>query len=248
MTRRTNWQPADYRLPLDIAAGEGIRPSFVEAVSERTCRTGFDQPGFCLVDLGRGTSSERQRALMVELKQALAERHQVETGRTLVYQSATRFDQQVTTKLHRDGGPEECFLMLGYEPTPVASQVALADSALCAADLGLTEAELLERHNPMFFEGEELLSPYITRLDDFDHTAFQILLVNNSLARPDGSRPAWKGVLHTAAIPSPDPAAIRIINSSLIASVPDGSPEPVTEKELSDFLTTTSVPRRGYAA
>lgn len=245
MTRRTNWRPADYRLSLD---GGRLGRSLVDAVGERTCRTSFDQPGFCLVDLGRGGSSEGQRALMVELKEALAEIHQAHAGRTLVYQSATRFDQQVTTKLHRDGGPDECFLMLGYEPTRVVSQVALADSALCAADLGLTETELLERHNPMFFEGEELLSPYITRLDDFDHSAFQILLVNNSLAAPDRSGPVWKGVLHTAAIPSPDPAAIRIINSSLIASVPVGSLEPVTAAELSEFLATTAVHRRGYAA
>lgn len=246
MNRRTNWQPADYRLEL---FSESLDPAFVDTVHRKVCRTTFDQPGFCLIDLGREISSARQRATMVELMRALSTLERDSTGRRLAYQSATRFDQQGTTKLHRDGGPDECFLMLGYEPTTVPSEVALADSALCAADLGITETELLEQHNPMFHEGEELLHPYTTRVDAFDRTAFQILLINNSMTGPghDG-RPAWKGVLHTATILAPDPSASRVINSSLIVSLPEGAPEPFSAADLNEFLTTAPVLRRGYPA
>lgn len=244
MTTPTRWQPSDYRVELPTTS---LTRTLVEAIHRLVCRTTFDQPGFCLVDLGRPTSSLRQRALMVELMRAMAEIERTTTGRRLAYQSATRFDQQGTTKLHRDGGPEECFLMLGYEPTTVPSEVALADSARCAADLGITETEFLEQHNPMFHEGEELLRPYLTRLDAFDWTAFQILLINNSLtlSHHDG-RPAWKGVLHTATILAPDPSASRVINSSLIVSLPEGAPEPFSEDDLEEFLTTDTVLRRGY--
>jgi len=246
MAPRTNWQPVDYRIAF---LGESLDRSLVESVHRKVCRIGFDQPGFCLVDLGREVSSAGQRGLMVELMRALAEHERESAGRRLAYQSATRFDQQGTTKLHRDGGPDECFLMLGYEPTPVPSEVALADSALCAVDLGITEQELLERHNPMFFEGEELLRPYTTRLEAFDRTAFQILLVNNSMTASDGGpRSPWKGVLHTATILAPDPSASRVINSSLIVSLPEGVPEPFGAAELQEFQTTTSIHRRGYAA
>lgn len=244
MPHPTRWQPSDYRVEQPAAS---LDRTLVETIHRLVCRTTFDQPGFCLLDLGRHTSALRQRALMVELMRELAEIERTSTGRRLAYQSATRFDQQGTTKLHRDGGPDECFLMLGYEPTTVPSEVALADSARCAADLGITETELLEQHNPMFHEGEELLRPYLTRLDAFDRTSFQILLINNSLtaARHDGRLP-WKGVLHTATILAPDPSASRVINSSLIVSLPEGAPEPFSENDLNEFLTTDSVLRRGY--
>ena len=89
--------------------------SVARSVYMRTCRTSFDQPGFCVLNAGNELDSSAFRQLMIDLKDAMSLIHQTETGRTLHYLSATRFDQQTSTKLHLDGGPEECFLMLGYE-------------------------------------------------------------------------------------------------------------------------------------
>ena len=119
----------------------------------RTCRHEFDQPGFCLLNAGRALDSMGFRRLMADLKQAMAEIHEARTGNTLVYLSAARFDQQTTTKPHLDGGPQECFLMLGYEPSAVDAKLEIADYSKCAFDLGLTPQEFLAKHNPMFQAG-----------------------------------------------------------------------------------------------
>src|SRR5690606_40362658 len=129
-------------------------------VYERTCRTNFDAPGFCVINIGHEIGSVAFRHLMVELKRAMAAIHEVVSGRTLVYLSAARFDQQTTTKPHLDGGPAECFLMLGYEPSEVDAELEISDYAKCAFDRGLTPQEFLARHNPMFNAGYEMLRPY----------------------------------------------------------------------------------------
>ena len=77
--------------------------------------------------------------------------------------SAGRFDQQVTTRLHRDGGPDECFLMLGYEPSAIVAEIGIADYSKCAHDMGLSASEFLDHYNPMFAAGEDLLRPYTRR-------------------------------------------------------------------------------------
>ena len=45
-----------------------------------------------------------------------------------------RFDSQTTTKFHLDGAPDEAFLMLGYEASPVRSELAIADYSKAARD------------------------------------------------------------------------------------------------------------------
>ncbi len=132
-------------------------------IYDRVCRTDFSAPGFCLVTVEGCSDSVLFRQLMVDLKEAMSQIH-LRTGNRLGYLSAGRFDQQVTTKFHLDGGPPECFLMLGYEPSSVESKVEIADYSRCASDLGLTPQEFLERHNPMFQSGYDLLRPYITTI------------------------------------------------------------------------------------
>ena len=67
----------------------------------------FDVPGFYVIDLSPKASSESLRQVMLTLKDGMREIHNARTGRDLVFLSAGRFDQQVTTRLHRDGGPDE---------------------------------------------------------------------------------------------------------------------------------------------
>jgi hypothetical protein len=172
--------------------------------------------------------------------------HEEIMGKTLIYLSAARFDQQTTTKLHLDGGPEECFLMLGYEPSGIDSVFEVADYTRCAVDLRLTPSEFLARHNPMFVAGAATLHSYVTRIPCFSSSDFQIICVNNSSAPYDGNRPTWQGMLHTATIHSPDASKRRVINSTMIASVELGTPDVVTEAEQSEFVSTSLVRRRGY--
>jgi hypothetical protein len=183
---------------------------------------------------------------MVQLQRAMSLVHQAIADKALVYVSAARFDQQTTTRLHRDGGPEESFLMLGYEPSAVASELQIADYARCAFDLGLSPKEFLVRHNPMFQAGHELLMPYTTRIPCFSRTNYQIAFINNSCAPYSEARAAWQGTLHTATIVNPDDAQRRVINSTMLASVPKGSPENLSPAELDEFVHTWAVRRQGY--
>lgn len=219
--------------------------SLARNVYEQTCRTDVDRSGYSVINLPPTADSVTLRQAMVQLKRQLAEQHRTQTGRTLVYLSAGRFDQQQTTRPHRDGGPEQSLLMLGYEPTTVVSTLDVLDYSRCARELGLTPDEFMQHHNPMFAGGFELLQPYTTRVP-LSTDRFQIVCINNSSAAFSDSQPAWQGVLHTASILQPDDSQRRVINSTMIASVPLDTPEPVSEDQLTDFLTTSTVRRRGY--
>src|SRR2546425_5811636 len=214
----TLWSPADFcttaTAPTDA---EDPSPSALAAsVYDRVCRTNFNSPGFCLIDLGANTSSQWLRRLMVALKRQMDCIHRSRAGRALVFLSVGRFDQQVTTKPHRDGGPDECFLMLGYEPSHVPAELAISDYSKCAHDMGLTPSEILENHNPMFAAGEQLLQPYTTRVSCFSNRSFQILLINNSIAPYSQDATSWQGVLHTATIQKQSDVLRRVVNSTMI--------------------------------
>jgi len=193
----------------------------------RTCRVGFDEPGFCVLNAGQDMDSVAFRQLMVDLKCAMAAIHESTTGKTLAYLSAGRFDQQETTRPHLDGGPEECFLMLGYEPSEIGSELEIFDYAKCAFDLGLTPGEFMARHNPMFSADHDILRPYATRIPCFSKGDYQVVCINNSSAPYSESQPAWQGTLHAATIPAPDASERRVVNSTMIASVSAGTPDEV---------------------
>jgi hypothetical protein len=221
-------------------------PTLAADVYQRTCRTDFDAPGFCVLNLGNSLDSVACRKLMVELQRAMAAIHQSVAGDTLIYLSAARFDQQTTTKPHLDGGPEQCFLMLGYEPSEVDAELEIVDYAKCAYDLGLSPKEFMARHNPMYRSGHEILRPYSTRIPCFSRSDFQIVCINNSSAPYSPSEPAWQGTLHTATILTPDESKRRVVNSTMIAPAPPGTPDALTEAEQQEFITTSIVRRRGY--
>lgn len=214
-----------------------------EAVYHRVFRTDFSEPGFALIDLGPDCGSEKQRQLMVELKNEFSQLERTHRGRELIYQSLTRFDQQVTTKPHRDGGPDESILMLGYEPSLIESRLEMSDYSKCAHDLGVTPAEFLNRFNPMFSEGRDRLVTYTTPIDEFDNGAFQIVIINNSMKQLGEG---LVGVLHTATILNPNPDLSRVINSTMLAVVPQGEGGGRDAYEQNDFLTTAVVRRPVY--
>jgi hypothetical protein len=239
------WAPGHYCLTAPPDPADSRLPDLAAAVYGRACRNDFEMPGFCLVDLGPGATSGSLREVMIGLKRELQEIH-AGSSRGLIWLSAGRFDQQVTTRFHRDGGPEQCLLILGYEPSPIRSDFSLADFSRCAFDLGITPAQFLERHNPMFVAGEELLRPYTTRVACFSNAHYQILVINNSVAEWSIEHRTWQGVLHTATILNPSEAHRRVVNSTMVASVQIGAPSPVTDNDIHEFATTSIVRQHGY--
>ncbi len=221
-------------------------PALAREVYRRTCRTDFSEPGFCLVNLGTALDSHTFRRMMVDLKREMAVIHEAEWGRTLQYLSLGRFDQQTSTKPHLDSGPEECFLMLGYEPSEVPSVLEISDYSKCAFEMELTPQEILTKHNPMFQSGYQMLRPYTMRLPCFSEADFQIVCINNSFAPFSTEKSVWQGTLHNATVIAPDESKRRVINSTLIASAPIGAKEMILKSEEDEFIETTMVRRRDY--
>jgi len=229
-----------------------LRPSALDFhaiaadVYDRTCRTHFDAPGFCVVNVGASMQSVAFRRLMVDIKREMAAIHQSRSGETLIYLSAARFDQQESTKPHLDGGPDECFLMLGYEPSEISSELELSDYSKCAYDLGLSPKDFMTKHNPLFKTGQDLLKPYVTRIPCFSTDHFQIVCINNSSAPFSADGTTWQGTLHTAIITKSDESKRRVINSTMIARAPLGSCDLIDEAAIHYFIQTSEVKRRGY--
>lgn len=215
-------------------------------IYERTCRTHFDAPGFCVINVGASITPVAFRQLMVDIKREMATIHQTRSDETLIYLSAARFDQQESTKPHLDGGPDECFLMLGYEPSEISSELEISDYSRCAHDLGLSPKDFMAKHNPMFKSGQDSLKPYVTRIPCFSTNDFQIVCINNSSAPLSADGTTWQGTLHTATITTPDESKRRVINSTMIARAPLGSCDLFDESALQYYIHTSEVKRRGY--
>src|SRR5437764_7680534 len=115
--------------PADLASGtEALAARLVPVV----CRTDFSQPGYALLDLGPVLDPPRFRAAVIALAAALGDAFRNRDGRALWLMWRNRFDQQVSTRPHRDGAPDESVLLLGYEPTEVVSRLTLYDFSRAA--------------------------------------------------------------------------------------------------------------------
>lgn len=197
-------------------------------------RTDFSAPGVALLSF-RDISSRDLRAAMWTLKNALSALHHGATGKHLVYLSMGRFDSQTTTKFHLDGAPDEAFLMLGYEASPVQSELAIADYSRAAHDWGITPQKLLEERNPMYADNEKKLMPYAATLSAFDPAHSHILLLNNSSLPYSTESKNALGVMHQATIIS-DSQSRRIINSTMITTAFNLVDEPINAEKQQQFL------------
>ncbi len=175
---------------------------------------------------------------MVSLKQELSRLFELRWGEPLQYLSLGRFDQQASTKLHLDGGPERSLLMLGYEPTEVASELLIADYTACARRLGISPAAFMVDHNPMFQAAESVLEDDILRINDWAEDRCRIVVINNSCV-PENHPRFTAGVLHGAHILKPDPTKRRVINSTML--VPGAQDEERTAGSVHEFLTTDAI-------
>lgn len=222
---------ADYVInqPANASAGD-----FAQSIYKLVCRCDFSKPGFALLRQKEVNSASKHRTDILELKQALSSIHQEKSGLKLGWSSMSRFDQKNTTKFHRDGGPDQSLLILGYEPSKVRSEISIADYSKCAYKLGLSPEEFLASHNPMHDEGLKLLAPYTHKLTEFDPKIFQILILNNSNTAHESGYDAWQGVLHCAVVEA-NPAP-RTVNSTSVCPMPPNQNEEVTDKQILEFL------------
>lgn len=212
--------------------------AFVDLVFASVFRQGLAHPGFALIDFGSGYSSEGLRESMVELKKACNQKAMAVYGKQLEHQWMGRFDQQATTKFHRDNAPDQSFLMLGYEPSAIRSRLFMADYAQLIHELGISEKTYFESHNPMYIEGEKALLPYTTAIESFDNTHFQIVFLNNS-----HSETATPGLFHKAEMIDENPALPRIVNSMMMALGSPSVSNHAEEEEESAFVLTSKISR-----
>jgi len=199
-------------------------PAVTAEVFARVWRTALDQPGFALLRFTREVSSRELRRAMVELVAAFPV--------PFVPERFGRFDQQVSSRFHRDGAPPASLLVLGYEPTAVRSRFWIADASVAAHAAGMGLTEYLAANNPMFPAGETALAPFVMELD-LPHGEAFLIIANNSLLPLGSGNPL--GVLHKAVIPSPDPAGRRVINS--IGFTPADAVNGLPASERERFLT-----------
>lgn len=147
-----------------------------------------------------------------------------------------RFDQQVSTKFHRDGGPEKSLLLLGYELSRVRSRFYVVDACRASVATGQGVNAFLTVNNPMFPDSEHALAGVVTEVI-WPHDRGAIVVVNNSLL-PDDRRNCLLGLLHKGWIEHPDPTATRVINS--IGAMPandDTGRLAVAAEQVERFLT-----------
>jgi hypothetical protein len=213
-----------------------------EKVFDLVWRFDFAAPGFCLLDTEPGVDSHTLRSWMVALKQRLSEINVRRGGKPFLFASMSRFDQQVTTKFHLDGAPAESMLILGYEPSNVASRLFLADYIRAAFDLGITPQQFLSDFNPMYKRGEELLGCYVTELPQPADGHSRILVVNNSSLSFTEGRTNPLGVMHKAIIVTPNEAERRIVNSTMVVTEGDE----ISADKQEEFVRTDKISQKNY--
>lgn len=214
-----------------------IDADIIDKVYVNVFRRDYEHSGFAVLSFKDDMGSELLRRNMIALKRGLSERCEHDFGEELDYSWLTRFDQQTTTKYHRDNAPEDSFLLLGYEPTNIESRLLFADYHQFISDNNIPVDEYYERHNPMFKDGEDELTPYITEVEDFNKSTYKIVIINNS----DLNSEKTFGVLHKAEMITKDLSQARVVNSMMLYLKPADTPLSKTRKDEMQFIATDEI-------
>lgn len=205
---------------------------------EKVLRMHTEAPGFAWLSLGTSYGSLALRQKMVELKNALDECCQKQFGLPLTYQWLGRFDQQSTTKFHIDHAPDQSFLLLGYEPSHIDSQLLIADYPAYAKARGWSLEHFFEQFNPLQAGSDAELEAFSTRVDGFQKDTYNIVLLNNS----NGTAPPHTlGVMHKAVVPHPNKQLPRVINSMMLQMTSKQHAASFSMEEVNTFLSTDSI-------
>jgi len=200
-------------------------------------RTSIEKPGFVHLDFGTQIDSYKLRAIMVGLKKELSKFTTEKFKKALKYQWLGRFDQQVSTKYHLDNAGDQSFLMLGYEPSEIESELFLADYVKFSQDYNIEPSDYFNKYNPIFSDHETILKPYVTEIKPFKSNTCKIVLINNSNSKSESET---LGLLHMARITKPDKSLSRVINSMML-SMTNEVDEHETEINEIEFKTTDKI-------
>jgi len=191
-------------------------------------RTNTDKAGFVHLDFGKQIGSNQLRTIMVDLKTELSRFTTKQFNKTLTYQWLGRFDQQVTTPYHLDNAGDQSFLMLGYEPSEIESELYLADYHKFSQENETASNHHFDKSNPIYQGDETLLKPYISEVKPFDKNTYKIILINNSSSK---SHNDTLGIFHMARIIKPDLNKSRVINTMMLNMMPESENN---EKKISE--------------
>jgi len=187
--------------------------SIVRFFFHHVFRTSVDKPGYALLDLGNAINSLELRKYMIALKHEIDQLCRERFDKKLAYQWLTRFDQQESTKLHQDNAGDQSFLMLGYEPTDILSELYIADYVKFCYDQQLQPAQFFEKFNPLFKDQYKKIKPYITKIQHFKKDHYQIVLINNSNSV---GKTQTLGLLHQAKMIKNHSNKSRVVNSMML--------------------------------
>jgi adenylate kinase family enzyme len=191
-------------------------------------RTNTNEVGFIHLDFGKNLTPYQFRSIMVDLKNELSKFTVVKYDKKLSFHWLVRFDQQVNTPFHVDNAADQSFLMLGYEPSEIESELQIADYYKYANESSTATKDYLKKFTPIFKDEESELAPYATRVNLVQSDTYTIVLINNSNPK---SAPETLGVFHKAVIVKPDLSKSRIVNSMVLNMLPKGA---INDNELND--------------
>jgi hypothetical protein len=200
-------------------------------------RTDTSKPGFIHIDLGEESSSSELRATMVALKKELSSYTKATYDRPLSYHWLVRFDQQVNTPFHVDNAANQSFLMLGYEPTPIQSELYIGDYHKYARECKDAPKSYLKDFTPVFENNHEHLKPYITKVETLSNNSYSIVLINNSV--PTNHKETL-GAFHKATMRSQDFSKERVVNSMIMNMLAEHE-EALNEPDEQRFITTSEI-------
>lgn len=209
----------------------------VQYCIKKVFRTNTDENGFIHFDPGKNLTPFQFRTIMVDLKKELSKFTIDEFDKKLTYHWLVRFDQQVDTPFHVDNAAAQSFLMLGYEPSEIESELHIADYYRFASESNKAQHNYLKNFIPIFKGDESLLDPYIKKVNPFYNNTYTIVLINNSSPK---SKQETLGVFHKAVIVNQDFSKSRIVNSMVLNMISKDRPD---EDELKEekFLNATLI-------
>jgi len=185
----------------------------LETIYDAVFRESTNQPGYYFQDFGKLIDSKIFRQRMVELKNGLSKICELRLNKELNYQGAGRFNQQNTSRFHRDTAEEHAFLMLGYEPTKVDSKVYVADYSKHIESQNMSvETYFGGDEDVNTADDDQLLLPYITQLAPFPKNNYRLLLLNNSKSFKENTF----GVFHRGEVLQKIEGEDRILNYMLL--------------------------------
>ncbi len=208
-----------------------------ERIFKSVFRHSTEQPGFYVLDFSHQIDAITFRQYMVDIKQVLGNLCKVRLNKKLDYQSVGRFNHQNTSKLHRDTAMPHSFLMLGYEPTEVKSNMYIADYSRFIEDQGMTIESYFKGDHETNQPYGNLPKSYITQLPPFVKDHYRLLLLNNSKSF---EKPTL-GVFHAAEIYETLPNEPRILNYMMMYLCDLETKDAYSEEAIKGFVNKGSI-------